>query len=95
MEYGAYERTDTPRPLQGRVLLLEAIDEVRDDLSTNGGAADWANPPSAPADLDSFLEAFGALLYSMEHVYENSGQAVPEDPWVILARVMRGARYYE
>lgn len=89
------DRADTPPPLQGRPVLFEAIDTVLDDLQGEGGTADWANPPDNPQDLAMFLESFAALLYSIEFTYENSGESVPEDPWVILARVMAGARYYE
>lgn len=74
--------------LAGRDQVLEALDLVRADLAR--GADDWEH-----AGLDGFLDAFGALLGSIENVYVNNGEPLPDSPWVLVARALEGARYYE
>ena len=51
---------------------------------------EWEND-----SLPGFLEAFGALLGSIDQAYLNTGRPVPEDPWVLLADALAGARHYE
>ena len=73
--------------LRGRELVLQTLDELQADLAAG---AEWENDR-----LDRFLEAFAALLGSIENAYANAGEQVPNDAWTILARVFLGARYYE
>lgn len=74
-------------PLAGRELTLSVVDQLLDELKRDN---DWENPT-----LERYLEAFGALLASIENHYTNTGQQLPDDPWVIMAEVLKGARYYE
>lgn len=73
--------------LEGRDQLLRAIDEVQGEIEAG---VEWENDT-----LARFLDGFGALLGSIENAYLNTGRNVPNDPWMILADVMRGARNYE
>lgn len=45
--------------------------------------------------IPRFLEAFSALLGSIENAYVNTGRVVPADPWELVAEAIRGARSYE
>ncbi len=74
--------------LAGRDQLLHAISEVLTDFEN--GAEDWEHN-----GLDGFLEAWAALLGSIENGYTNTDRPVPMDPWQIVADSLRGARYYE
>jgi hypothetical protein len=74
--------------LAGREALLAQLVELQHDLETRGD--DWENPT-----LGRYLEALRALLGSIENAYANKGEAIPEDPWTIMADAMAGARYYE
>lgn len=71
----------------GRDVVIATIEAM---LTEFRGANDWEN-----STLDRYLEAFAALLGSIDNHYVNTGQPVPQDPWVIVAEVFRGARYYE
>ena len=73
---------------------IRGIDQVVDILADlhrelETGAA-WENDT-----LPRFLEGFAALLGSIENSYSNSGQPVPDDPWVIVGDALKGARHYE
>ena len=76
--------TDHPS-LAGRDQLLAALGEMRAELAA--GAQDWEN-----VTLDRFLEAFEALMESIENAYTNTDRPVPADPWRIVADVFRGTR---
>jgi len=54
------------------------------------GAEGWEND-----SLDRYLEALAELLGSIENAYENEGQPLPATAWSVMARVVRGARFYE
>jgi hypothetical protein len=71
----------------GRDVVIATNEEM---LTEFRGGNDWENPT-----LDRYLEAFAALLGSIDNHYVNTGQPVPQDPWVIVAEVFRGAKYYE
>ena len=71
----------------GRAYAISVLSELVAELS---GECDWENDT-----LVRYLDAFGALLGSIDNSYKNAGREVPSDPWVILADALRGARYYE
>jgi hypothetical protein len=74
--------------LQGRQQVVAALDELRIELAA--GAQDWENDR-----LDLYLEAVVELLLVIENAYTNNNRPVPDDPWAVMADVLRGARYYE
>jgi len=73
--------------LNGREAVLAVLEDLQRELDAG---VPWENEV-----LVRFLEAFHALLGSIENSYENSGVGVPDDPWVIVADALRGARNYE
>jgi hypothetical protein len=73
--------------LDGRDEVLEVLDTLQAELA-NGAA--WEN-----ATLERFLDAFNALLGSIENAYVNKGRPVPNSPWTLVADALRGARFYE
>jgi hypothetical protein len=73
--------------MHGRDQLLEALAEIRAELDTG---AEWENDT-----LPRFLEAFAALLGSIENAYLNTGRPVPTDPWELMVTAIRGASSYE
>lgn len=75
-----------PRGLAGREHVLRVVDELGQELA-DGSAERWENPT-----LERFLDAFGALLGTIEPAYRNAGRPVPLDPWVLVADALRGAR---
>jgi hypothetical protein len=79
----------TPASWAGRDEVLRAVEEIRGELAS-GASSKWENQT-----LDDFLESFSGMLEDMEHVYENERVPPEPDPWVVLARALRGARYYE
>lgn len=50
----------------------------------------WEN-----TELPDYLEALCVLLMSIENSYANTGRPIPEDPWIVIADAIKGARYYE
>lgn len=77
-----------PADLAGRELVLGQLALLRRELADA--------PEGFENDtLDAFLDAYGALLGSIEHAYRNNGRPVPESPWQIVADALDGARYYE
>ena len=81
---------DVPLPdsWRGRAALITALDEMVNDFDRRSDT--WENP-----QLLRFLEALAALLGSIENAYANSGTPIPEDPWVVMADAIEGARFYE
>ncbi|WP_174774677.1 DUF7660 family protein [Cellulomonas cellasea] len=79
-------REDGPA-LAGRHAVLDALALLRSELPRAEG---WEND-----DLAGFLEAFEALLGCVEQVYLSESRPVPNDPWVLVAAALEGARYYE
>lgn len=73
--------------LAGREELLDAINELLTEIDRG---AEWENDT-----LELFLEAFGALLGSIEIAYTNTGRSIPDSPWTLAAEALRGARFYE
>jgi hypothetical protein len=73
--------------LDGRDEVLDALDALQAELASG---ADWEN-----STLERFLDAFSALLGSVENVYINGGRPVPTSPWTLVAEALRGARFYE
>lgn len=73
--------------LEGRTRVLAALELLMSELPAAEG---WEND-----DLAGFLEAFHALLASIEHVYANAGEPVPRDAWLLVAEALTGARTYE
>jgi hypothetical protein len=80
---------DVPDSWASRPKVLGAVEELLAELKS-GASAEWENDT-----LDSFLEAFGALLDAMENAYHNEKLPMETDPWVVVAEALRGARYYE
>jgi hypothetical protein len=76
-----------PPGLAGRQQLVDAINELLTELDA---AVEWEND-----SLHAYFEALNALLGSIENAYTNTGNPVPDDPWAIMARALRGARSYE
>ena len=74
--------------LDGRDEVLAAIEQLRAELAS--GATGWEND-----SLERFLDAAAALLGSIENAYANEGQPIPANAWSVMARVIRGARFYE
>ena len=73
--------------LQGRDEVLDVLDSLLAEL-VDGQA--WENQT-----LERFLDAFSALLGSIENAYSNTGRPLPDSPWELVAEALRGARYYE
>jgi hypothetical protein len=73
--------------LAGRDVVLATLADMLGELR---GLPDWEN-----VTLERYLEALTALLGSVENHYANTGQSTPDDPWRIIAEVLKGARYYE
>lgn len=73
--------------LRGRDQVLDALDELLSELRAS---AAWEN-----RTLETFLDAFAALLGSIENAYINAGRPIPDDPWAVVADAVRGARFYE
>jgi hypothetical protein len=73
--------------LRGRDQLLKVVEALQSELDAG---VEWENDT-----LGRYLEGLGALLGSIENAYINTGRPVPDDPWVILADVIRGATSYE
>jgi hypothetical protein len=73
--------------LAGRELVLDALRNLLEELE---GSVEWENDT-----LERYLEALHALLGSIENAYTNTGRAIPEYPWAIMAEALEGARYYE
>ena len=73
--------------LDGREEVLQAIADLLSELEEG---VRWENDT-----LEAFIESFGALLGSIENAYANTGQPIPNSPWPLVARAIRGAREYE
>lgn len=73
--------------LDGRDEVLEALDALQAELA-NG--VDWENNT-----LERFLDAFNALLGSIENAYTNTGREVPSSAWTLVGEALKGARFYE
>ena len=73
--------------LAGRDEVLEALDTLQAELA-HGEV--WENPT-----LERYLDAFNALLGSIENAYTNTGRPVPSSPWTLVAEALKGARFYE
>lgn len=76
-----------PTALSGRDNVVEILTNMCSELAAG---ADWENDT-----LPRYLEALAALLESIENSYTNSGLPVPDDPWEIIGKALRGAREYE
>lgn len=84
------EVANNPEPLMGRDKLIDAIYEVASQVESGRFPGDWE-----VADFSQYLDSLAALLGSIERTYANAGEPVPSDPWELMARAVRGARYYE
>ncbi|MBM0125347.1 DUF7660 family protein [Pimelobacter simplex] len=73
--------------LRGRDEVLAVLDALQAELASG---PDWEN-----VTLDRFLDAFNALLGSIENAYINTGRPVPDSPWTLIAEALRGAPFYE
>lgn len=73
--------------LDGREEVLDALDILQAELADG---VTWENDT-----LGQFLDAFSALLGSIENAYENTGRYLPESPWTLVAEALKGARFYE
>lgn len=73
--------------LRGRDQPLKAVEDAQGELDVR---VEWENDT-----LGRHLEGFGAFLSSIENVYITTGRSVPDDPWVIVADVIRDATSYE
>lgn len=81
---------DNPEQLVGRDKLIDAIYEVASQVESGTFPGDWE-----VGDFAQYLDSLAALLGSIERTYTNVGEPVPSDPWELMARAVRGARYYE
>jgi len=81
---------DVPLPDSwgNRKVVTAALWDVVNDFEANAGT--WEN-----TELPDFLEALCSLLMSIENSYANTGRPIPDDPWVVIADAIKGARYYE
>ena len=69
--------------------LADFIEALRTDLVTN--PTEWEN-----TNLDSFLEAMSAWVWSMEIAYKNTGREFPSQPdWAMVADILYTATIYE
>lgn len=73
--------------LAGRDRVVNLLNDLVEELESG---ADWENN-----SLVRYLEAFGALLGSIENAYANQGRTIPTSPWTVIADALRGARHYE
>ncbi len=73
--------------LAGRDAVVNILGELCTELDSG---TEWEND-----SLRRYLEALGALLGSIENTYVNSEQPVPNDPWELIGRALKGARHYE
>ena len=67
---------------------IAAVHEMRSDQLHNPAA--WENH-----DLPSFLAAIAAWTEDMDGYYANIGQPVPDNPWQLMADILRAAKCYE
>ena len=81
---------DEPLPdsWRNRKILTAALWDVINDFEKNASA--WEN-----TELPHYLEALCLLLMSIENSYVNTDRPIPDDPWVVIADAIKGARYYE
>lgn len=81
---------DEPLPdsWENRKVVTAALWDVVNDFEKNASA--WEN-----TELPDYLEALCALLMSIENSYANTDRPIPDDPWVVIADAIKGARYYE
>jgi hypothetical protein len=73
----------------GRERLISTLEQLA-LAAASSRAAEWEN-----VTLASYLEALAAWLKVYERAYENTGGAVPEDVWDIMADAVRAATIYE
>lgn len=72
------------------VQLVEMLERMHADYKGTG-KDEWEN-----ASLDRYLEALAALADALPHLYENRGEAMPEQPtWEMVAILLAGATGYE
>lgn len=84
------EVADNAERLVGREKVIDAISEVASQVEDGTFPGDWE-----VGDFYQYLDSLAALLGSIERTYTNVGEPVPSDPWELIARAIRGARYYE
>lgn len=77
-----------PASWSNRKLVTAALYDVTNDFENRSET--WEHET-----IPQYLEAMCELLMSIEHSYANNDTSLPEDPWVVMADVIRGARYYE
>ena len=77
-----------PESWRNRKVLAAALSDVVNDFDNNSGT--WEN-----TELPDYLSALSVLLMSIEHSYANNGLPTPDDPWVVIADAIKGARFYE
>jgi hypothetical protein len=69
--------------------LVDFLTTLRQDLRDNRGG--WENDT-----LESYLEAFQAVLSDWEGRFVNRGEPVPQDPtWRLLGEMLVAATIYE
>ena len=73
--------------LAGRDAVVRILTDMCSELEAG---ADWENNT-----LPRYLEALAALLESIENSYTNVGLPVPNNPWQIIGKAIKGAREYE
>jgi len=73
--------------LKGRDEVLDVLDALQAELAND---PDWDN-----RTFERFLDAFSALLGSIENAYANTSRPRPESPWELVAEALKGARFYE
>ncbi|WP_460627056.1 DUF7660 family protein [Intrasporangium mesophilum] len=77
-----------PNSWRNRKVVTAALWDLVNDFDKNANR--WEN-----TELPAYLEALCALLESIENSYANNGRPLPDDPWIVMADAIKGARFYE
>lgn len=78
----------TPATWRNREAVRWVLLELIDDFGTESDP--WEN-----TTVPAYLEGLWALLGSIENHYTNTDRDIPDDPWIVMADALKGARYYE
>ena len=80
---------DRARDVRSRADLADLLASLVRDYEQHG--TEWENPR-----LDMYLDAMAAWVGSLDNLYRNRGQELPESPtWELVARMLLVARHYE
>jgi hypothetical protein len=80
---------DRALDVRSREDLADLIALLVRDFEQHG--TEWENPR-----LDMYLDSLGSWVGSLDNLYRNRGEELPESPtWELVARMLLVARYYE